>query len=70
MTETVAGAVPRATWKKTIQAKSAETNERLVVTISDGRGPIHQPKGPASRNPKSGRKTMAAYIAKISPSSC
>ena len=64
ISETVAGAVPRATWMKTIQDNSAETNKRLVVTISEGRAPIRQPKGPAIKNPKSGRKTIAAYMSR------
>ena len=69
MTETLAGAVPIATWKKTIQDKKQQTNKRLVVTSSDGRSPIRQPKGPAIRNPNRGRKTMAAYMDRLSPSS-
>src|ERR1700761_7219078 len=42
--------------------KAAEQNRRRVVTSSDGRWPSTRPNRPAMADPRSGRKTMAAYI--------
>src|SRR5260370_23155306 len=54
---------PKPTHANAIQDSAIEANSKVVVTSSDGRGPMARPNRPATTQPMSGRKTIAWYIA-------
>src|ERR1051326_4585302 len=65
----VASTTCESWWRKPIHAnaiqdRTIETNSRVVVTSSEGRGPMARPNRPAMAQPSSGRKTIAWYIAR------
>ena len=50
---------PNPTWKKAIHDRRAEIPTSTVVTSSAGRAPSWRRNRPATRLPRSGRKTMS-----------
>src|SRR5579863_3612542 len=50
------------TLKKAIQERKAQMPSRIVVTSSELRSPIWRPNRPATRKPRSGRKTIRSYM--------
>ena len=63
---------PKPTVKKATHDSTAEITRKPDVMYSDALAPSELPNSPTIRKPRSGRKTMAWYMAKPSfnPSSC